>query len=47
MSDTRERLRTNNLSWDETEVLEDVDDGPSWQRALEAFPDLEKQFNRA
>ena len=46
MAETRDRMRASGLSWHETEVLEDVDDGPSWKRALTAFPDLENQLNR-
>lgn len=40
LAETRERLRERGLAWVEMEPLEDVDDGASWQRALECHPAL-------
>ena len=38
---TRQRLRERGLTWTELETAEDVDDGASWQRARQAFPQLD------
>lgn len=37
---TRTRLRAAGISWHELPPLEDVDDAPGWQRAINAFPTL-------
>ena len=39
-AETRERLRESGISWSESEVLEDVDDRASWERAVQMFPAL-------
>ena len=41
MEETRQRLRECAMSWHETDILEDVDDAASWQRAVRAFPFLQ------
>ncbi len=40
LEQTRERLRQVGARWIETEMVEDVDDRASWQRAVAAFPGL-------
>jgi rSAM/selenodomain-associated transferase 1 len=43
--ETRSRLREVAMSWRELDSLEDVDDAPSWNRAIRAFPDLADDRN--
>ncbi len=40
LEQTRQRLRAAGLRWVEAEIVEDVDDLASWQRAVAAFPAL-------
>lgn len=40
LEQTRARLRSAGLRWEETAPLEDVDDRASWERALQRFPHL-------
>lgn len=41
LAQTRQRLQERGLTWTELETTEDVDDGASWQRAQQAFPQLD------
>ncbi len=41
LAQTRQRLRERGLTATELETAEDVDDGASWQRARQAFPQLD------
>ena len=41
LAQTRQRLRERGLTCTELETAEDVDDGASWQRARQAFPQLD------
>ncbi len=41
LAQTRQRLREHGLTWTELEAAEDMDDGASWQRARQAFPQLD------
>ena len=41
LAQTRKRLRERGLTATELETAEDVDDGASWQRARQAFPQLD------
>ncbi|HEX8295980.1 MAG TPA: TIGR04282 family arsenosugar biosynthesis glycosyltransferase [Chthoniobacteraceae bacterium] len=40
LDETRARLAASDRSWNELEPMEDVDDLPSWRRAVAAFPAL-------